>query len=89
MDGTQNVIKSNFHNLLCKLMKSLGQVYPESSELLGATVFLTSLEAGEERDDIMRQFYDAVKKGRVLYLLILAYELIGKSFYCSNFLHSN
>ena len=61
MDGTQNVIKSNFHNLLCKLMKSLGQVYPESSELLGATVFLTSLEPGEERDEIMRQFYDAVK----------------------------
>lgn len=61
MDGTKNVIKENFHNLLCKLMKSLGQVYPESSKLLGASVFLNGLTEGEERDSIMTQFYEAVK----------------------------
>jgi len=61
MDGTKNVIKENFHNLLCKLMKSLGQVYPESSELLGASVFLSTLNDEKERASIMRQFYDAVK----------------------------
>lgn len=61
MDVTKNVIKQNFHNLLTKLMKSLGQVYPESTELLGASMFLSQLSDEEEKSNIMQQYYEAVK----------------------------
>ena len=38
-----------------------GAGVPESSKLLGASVFLNGLTEGEERDSIMTQFYEAVK----------------------------
>ena len=61
MEETRNVIQQNFHNLLTKLMKSLGTVYPESTELLGACIFLGGLTDEDEKANIMRQYYEAVK----------------------------
>ena len=61
MEGTKSVIRENFHNLLTKLMKRLGTVYPESTELLTASVFLSNLDDDEEKRKIMQQFYDATK----------------------------
>ena len=42
-------------------MKSLGQVYPESTELLGASMFLSQLSDEDEKKNIMEQYYEAVK----------------------------
>ena len=61
MEGTKSVIRDNFHNLLTKLMKSLGAVYPESTELLAASVFLSSLDDDAEKAGIMKEFYEATK----------------------------
>jgi hypothetical protein len=56
-----SVIIRNFHNLLHKLIKQLGVVYPESASLLSASVYIASITEEDARVDIMQQYYDSVK----------------------------
>lgn len=59
MDST--VIVDNFHNLLIKLVKQLGVVYPENASLLSAAMYLTAITDSAGRVDVMQQYYDAIK----------------------------
>lgn len=57
-----SVIVDNFHNLMIKLVKQLGVVYPENASLLSAAVYLTAITDAEAKLDVMQQYFDAIKE---------------------------